>query len=268
MPILILLLFSSSFGVKSAIIEEIKQVSETEFKTNEKEITIEQLKVLYEQIRGNEKEGKSKLGEKSGAYFLYIDWQFPWTHKLLKKLADNYHLPESIDGIALGYLDAGISVINEFLVKSIKHKLSFLWINYVALDKFESQNRLDLAEYIDAIAFAAPKAKDWLACNYSKLDSIILTKLIQAAHNLQDKIDLDDCLIKLEGDIEFGDYEYKLQKITMEDSFVTCKHHKRYCWISTTRVNNAEMKTSMQSWLENNWNASKSRSESLNKEHK
>lgn len=84
---------------------------------------------------------------------MYIDCQYKWTHKLLKLLADNYYLPENIDGIALGYLDEGISVINEFLIRCVKHKLSFLWVNYVALDKYENQFRLGLDEYIEAISF-------------------------------------------------------------------------------------------------------------------
>lgn len=204
-------------------IEEVKTAPTFEYKTNETEISIEQLKELYEKTKGNEQEGKSKLGLKGESFFLYIDCRFSWTLDLLKEIADKYHFPPVIEGIALGYMDEGIEVISKFLVKSIKHKITFLWINYVALDKFESQFRLDLTGYIDAILFAADKVKDWIALNYSRLDSNTISSLFKAAKQVNDKIDFDNSSLKIDEELDFGDKEYKLQKISMEDSFVKWK---------------------------------------------
>ena len=190
---------------------------------NDQEISIVDFKKLYSDTKGAESEGKSKLGEKAGSNFLYIDWRSKWPLDLLQILADKYILPPEVKGIAIGFLDEGNDVLKKFLVKSIKHDLSFLWINYVALDKYESQYRLGMDEYLDSIVYAIPKAKEWVGLNYFRIESHQISKIMQAAHAVKEKVDFDKSSLKPEDDLDFGPHEYSIQKICMEDSFIKCK---------------------------------------------
>lgn len=187
---------------------------------NDEEIPIDEFKKLYTEIKGEQLEGKSKLGEKAGSSFLYIDCRSKWPLTLLQTLADKYILPPEIKGVAIGFLDEGNEIIKKFLVKSIKHNLSFLWINYVALDKFESEYRLGMDEYLDAIVYAIPKAKEWVGLNYFRMDGSQISKIIQAAHGVQEKVDFDNSSLKIDDELDFGDHQYTIKKLCMEDSFV------------------------------------------------
>lgn len=90
----------------------------------------------------------------------------------------------------------------------------------MALDKYESQYRLNIEEYLDSILFTIPKVQNWVALNYCRLDNQIISKVIQAAKNVKEKVDFDNSSLKIDDEPEFGTEEYKLSKLTMEDSFI------------------------------------------------
>mmetsp|Transcript_10233 Transcript_10233/g.9041 ORF Transcript_10233/g.9041 Transcript_10233/m.9041 type:complete len:220 (+) Transcript_10233:240-899(+) len=194
---------------------------------------MESLQKLFYEIKGEEPDGKSKLGDS----YLYIDCRNEWTLKLLNMLAGEinlqqrivYILPKEIKGVGVGYLDERCEPVKRFLSKCIQHELEWLWINYIALDKWEKQYRLGISEYMPVIESVAPKVTKWIGLNYFKIDSLQMSKIFKACYQVE-KVDFDNCSFKIEKSMDFGGDSYKIEKISMEDTFIktiSLKNSKR-----------------------------------------
>lgn len=182
-------------------------------------LTLEEFKQMYLKAKGDQQEGKSKIGDN----YFYIDCRSPWTMRLVSAIANSYALPVEITGVGIGYLDENCTEIKNFLVKSITGGLDWLWINYIALDKWEKQFRLGIDEYMDSILKVVPKVKKWIGFNYFKIDSEQFSSIIRSAHKIEEKIDFDNSALRFETPLDFGTEAYKIPKICMEDTFVKCK---------------------------------------------
>ena len=183
---------------------------------------MEALKSLYESAKGSNEEGKSKLG----VNFLYVDCRQKWTLDLIDKLAKDYILPKDMVGVGIGYLDEKWEPVKRFLNKCIKNDLEWLWINYVALDKWEKQYRLGIDEYVSTITVAAENVTKWLGVNYFKIDSDQFAQIVRASKKNKEKLDFDNSSLKFEEFMDFGSEKYQISKITMEDTFIKNKKGK------------------------------------------
>lgn len=202
---------------------EMPVISVTRFEPVEiSEISMKALKGMYELAKADNPEGKSKLGE---SYF-YIDCRNAWTLKLIKTIAEKYFLPKEIKGVGIGYLDEGNEDVKQFLKNCFKNDLDWLWINYIALDKWEQQFRLGIDEYMDSILVALPRAKKWVGLNYFRFDSDQFSKILRVSRDVEEKIDFDNSSLKFETPLDFGTELFKIPKICMEDTFVKCKKGK------------------------------------------
>lgn len=67
------------------------------------ELTLDEFKQMYQKAKGEQAEGKSKLGDN----YFYIDCRSDWTMRLVSALASQYTLPPEIKGVGIGYLDEG-----------------------------------------------------------------------------------------------------------------------------------------------------------------
>jgi len=177
---------------------------------------------MFDKFKGIESVGKSKVGDS----YLYIDCRNKWNLKLIKALSEQYYLPADIKGVGIGYLDEKNEEVKSFLAKWFKLDLDWLWINYIALDKWEKQYRLGIEEYLGPILWALPHAKKWVGLNYFKMDDHSISEIIKAARSVQEKLDFDNSSLKFDNPPNFGMEEFKISKISMEDTFVKSKKGK------------------------------------------
>ena len=62
-------------------------------------------------------------------------------------------------------------------------------------------------------------SNNWVGINYFKIESEQMEAIFQACHKVK-KLDFDNCSLKLENQMNFGDEEYEISKISMEDTFI------------------------------------------------
>lgn len=224
---------------------------------------MENLKKLYEACKGESDEGKSKLG----VNFLYIDWRQAWSLNFIDKLSQEYYLPKEMVGVGIGYLDEKWEPVKRFLNKSIQNDLEWLWINYVALDKWEKQYRLGMDEYISTITVAAGRVTKWLGLNYFKIDSDQFTQIVKASKNNKEKLDFDNSSLKFEGFMDFGSENYSISKITMEDTFIKNKKGKEVGMKNLiTSIAKSTLKDSLKDFWRGDWNVEAETVETIVKE--
>lgn len=223
-------------------------VTVTSFVSPNSELDMETFQELYNKAKGLNGDGKSKLGD---TYF-YIDWRNKWTLELLNTLAEKYYLPKEIKGVGIGYLDEKWEEVKRFLFKCIQNELEWLWVNYIALDKWEQQYRLGIDEYMSVLEVAIPKVKKWIGINYFKIEDEHYARLVRASHAVEDKIDFDNSALKLESFMDFGDNKsdkitYHTKKISMEDTFIKNKKGKEAAVkILVEAISKSSLKDSLQ----------------------
>lgn len=197
------------------------------------QIDMEKLTSIYYNARGKEPDGKSKIGDS----YLYIDWRNQWSINFLNSISWNsdsgkrvaYILPPEIKGVGIGYLDQKWEAVKKFLTHWIQNELEWLWVNYIALDKWEKQYRLGVNEFIPSLVPAISKVTKWVGINYFKLDSYSFQTIIKGASKAE-KLDLDNWSFKFDNEMDFGNQEYKIQIISMEDTFIRDLPSKMYSY--------------------------------------
>lgn len=147
------------------------------------------------------------------------------------------------------------NLLNKFLEKSIAVQLDWLWVNYIALDKWEKQFRLGIDEYMDSLLLVLPKIKKWVGLNYFKIDEKQFSSLMRASRNVEEKIDFDNSSLKFENQLDFGTEDFKITKISMEDTFVKCKKGKEVGIKNFVEaIANSKLKESLKEIWRSDWN--------------
>ena len=200
-------------------VEEIKTNTEDEVEDTRTSLTIDELKRLADEVRGVMSKGKTLIGREN----FDLDFSHSWTTKFVRKIAENYLLPESILRINAYSLDDDNQHLQNMLACCVKHSIKGLSLNLEALETV-SEFKVELSNYLSCVISILPLITEHVDLRSFNITGVDLEDIIRNCKHLKNEISFAGSDITISHEPNFGPGEFHVESLNFDECTISSLH--------------------------------------------
>ena len=154
---------------------------------------------------------------------LDLDLSLLWILKFVKKIVEQYLLPQSIVRICIYSLPEDFQLIKDLLKWWIKHDIKGLVMNLKAVDSV-LEFKLELGEYVDSIVAVLPRISEHIDMHSFNVTGTDFEEILNNARHITHEISFAKSDLTVSYEADYSNDKFRVEHLNLDECVISSLH--------------------------------------------